>query len=125
MVNRQILLEMLNKNDIEKLVNETLDSLDGIQKAEPRPFLFTRIMARMNQKEETIWEKTASLVSKPIIAFATVVLFIAFNAFVLLSVSGNSASEVQEQVLVADSDYGLSVSSMYDINPEQNDLVQK
>jgi hypothetical protein len=107
------------------LVNETLGSLDGIQKAEPKPFMFTRIMARVNQKEETIWEKLASLVSNPAVAFATVILFIAINAFVLFNVSGDSPSEVQEPALVADSDFGLSVSSMYDINPEQNDLVQK
>jgi hypothetical protein len=116
---------MINRNDIEKLVNETLDSLNGMQKAEPRPFLFTRIMARMNQKEETIWEKIASLVSKPAVAFATVLLFLAINAIVLFSVSGGDSTPEQEPALVADSDYGLSVSSMYDINPEQNDLVQK
>ncbi len=116
---------MTNRNDIEKLVNETLGSFDGIQKAGPRPFMFTRIMARMNQKEETIWERIAFLVSKPAVAFATVILFLAINAFVLFNVSGNSPSEVQEPTLVADSDFGLSVSSMYDINPEQNDLVQK
>jgi hypothetical protein len=116
---------MTNRNDIEKLVNETLNSLDGIQKAEPRPFMVTRIMARMNQKEETIWEKLIFLISKPAVAFATVILFIAINAFVLFNVSSDSPSEAQEPTLVADSDFGLSVSSMYDINPEQNDLVQK
>jgi hypothetical protein len=117
---------MTNRNNIEKLVNETLNSFDGIQKAEPKPFMFTRIMARMNRKDETVLEKIVSMVSRPVVAFATVILFLAINAFVLFSISGNSSSEeVQESALVADSDYGLSVSSMYDINPEQNDLVQK
>jgi hypothetical protein len=117
---------MINRNDIEKLVNETIDSFDGLQKAEPKPFMFTRIMARMNRKDETILEKIVSLVSRPVVAFATVILFLAINAFVLFSISGSATpEEVQEPALVADSDYGLSVSSMYDINPEQNDLVQK
>jgi len=116
---------MNNKNDIQKLVNETLNSLEGLQKAEPRPFLFTRVMARIKRDEDTLWEKLAALIAKPAIAFATVILFLAINAFVLFQASGNNSSNTQETSLVAGNDFGLSVSSLYDINPEQNDIVQK
>ena len=116
---------MRNKADIQKLVDDTLESLEGMQKAEPRPFLFTRVMARMNKEENSAWEKLASLISRPAIAFATVILFLVINAFVIYSVSGNSMQDTQENSVMAGNDYGLSVSSLYDINPEQNDIAQK
>ena len=116
---------MSNHNDIQKLVDDTLDSLNGIQRAEPIPFLFTRVMALVNNKQNSVWEKLAYVFSKPAVAFATVILFIAINAVVLFSVAGNSPSAPQEPALMAGNDFGLSVNSIYDINPEQNDIVQK
>ncbi len=39
----------MNKQDkINKLIEEALNSVDDAQRAEPRPFLLTRIHARMN-----------------------------------------------------------------------------
>ena len=116
---------MNNNSDIQKQVHDTLDSLNGIQRAEPIPFLFTRVMARINNKQNSVWEKLSYVFSKPAVAFATVILFIAINAVVLFSVAGNSPSAPQEPALMAGNDFGLSVNSIYDINPEQNDIVQK
>ena len=116
---------MQNKADIQRLIDETLESLEGIQKAEPRPFLFTRVMARINKEENSAWEKLASLISRPAIAFATVILFLLINAFVIYRVSGSSIQDTQDNSVMAGNDFGLSVSSLYDINPEQNDIAQK
>ena len=116
---------MNNNSDIQKLVDETLNSLNGIQKAEPTPFLFTRVMARLNKEENSLWEKLAYIFSKPAVTFATVILFIAINSVVLYRVAGNSTSAPQEQAVMADNDFDLSVNSIYDINLEQNDIVQK
>ena len=116
----------MNQNsNIQKLVNETLESLDGIQRAEPKPFLFTRVMVRMNQDQDSVWEKLASLISKPAIAFASVLLFITINLFVLFRDSENATSVPQESTLIAGNEFDLSVTTFYDINPEQNDIAQK
>ena len=37
--------------DIEKRVEETLNSLDGIKRATPQPWLFSRIKARLIREE--------------------------------------------------------------------------
>jgi 1-acyl-sn-glycerol-3-phosphate acyltransferase len=114
------------EKDIQKLVDETLGSLDGLQKAAPQPYLFTRVMARMQREENTIWEKMASLISRPVVVFAMVILFLVINVAVFLQVSGSGESPVAEEpVLMAGNDYGLTVSSLYDLNPEQNDVVKK
>lgn len=107
------------------MTDEVLESLNGIQRAEPRSFLFTRVMARINREQVSIWEKLATFISRPVVAFAAVILFIFINTLVLFSFSDDASPVTQEPVLVAGNDFGLSVTSFYDINPEQNDIVQK
>lgn len=117
---------MKPEKDIQKLVEETLGSLDGLQKAEPKPFLFTRVMARLREDENNVWEKMTSFITRPAVVAAMIVLFIFINAVVILQASGNEASPLtDEPVLVAGNDYGLTVSSLYDLNEAQNDLAQK
>lgn len=112
-------------NNIHKLVNDTMESLDNIQRAESMPFLFTRVIARMNRNRDSGWEKLASLISKPTIAFASMLLFIAINAIVLFRVSENATTTPQESALMAGNEFELSVTSIYDLNLEKNDIAQK
>jgi hypothetical protein len=74
----------MNKHsDIDKKVNKTLESLEGIQKAEPIPFFFTRLKARLEREEKNIWETMGAILARPIVAFACLFLIIGVNAFVL------------------------------------------
>ena len=82
-------------------------------------------MAGINREQNNAWEKIASLLSRPVVAFATVFLFVIINAMVLFGVADDSPTAAQEPVLMADNDFDLSVTTIYDINPEQNDIVQK
>ena len=69
--------EILNKK-----IEEAMQSIDGIEKASPRPFLFTRLEARM-QNERNIWSKISSFVARPVIAFACICLVLGnkFNSY--------------------------------------------
>ena len=49
----------MNKNEnINKLIEEALNSVDDVKRAAPKPFLLTRINARMRKETESAWEKT-------------------------------------------------------------------
>jgi len=72
---------MTQKEKIQKEIEDTLQSLDGIQKAVANPYLFTRIKARMQKQEASIWERTFSFMSKPAVAFAVVLLVMAINGW--------------------------------------------
>ena len=64
---------MNQKSDIEKKVEEVLNSLDGIKRATPQPWLFSRIKARLNREEDeekTVWGNLGSFLSKPGVAIA-------------------------------------------------------
>lgn len=118
---------MNNKTGITPKTEEILNSLDGIRRATPQPFLHTRVMARLTKDATaTRWEKMASLISKPAFAIATIALFLLINIAVVFHFSAKTATSTQdESAVVSDNDYNLSVSSLYDINPEQNDIAQK
>jgi flagellar biosynthesis/type III secretory pathway M-ring protein FliF/YscJ len=73
---------MTQKEKIQGEIERTLQSFDGVKKAEANPFLFTRIKARMN-KRSTGWEGIFSFVSKPAIAIAIVAIVMAVNGWAL------------------------------------------
>lgn len=71
------------ENGASAWADQVLESLDGMQRAQANPFLFTRVMARL-EAETNGWERVAGWLSKPAFAFSAVVLFMAVNASVLL-----------------------------------------
>ena len=76
---------MSKQSDINRKVNETLESLEGIQRAEPAPFLYTRLKARMQREEKNIWEITGSFLARPAVSIASLVLILFINAFILIN----------------------------------------
>lgn len=110
-----------NKANAEEILN----SLAGIHRAEPQPYFYTRLMARWD-KQKNGWEKVAGFIAKPVFAIAAIVLFLVINLAILFNSSSNATSSSQEESsLAVENDYGLSVPSLYDINPDQSDIVQK
>ena len=80
---------MTSKENIQQEIEQTLQCLDGVKRAEANPFLFTRIKARM-AKKDSVWERTFSFISKPIIAMAIVLLVMTVNGWALLGSDSNN-----------------------------------
>jgi len=83
---------MTSKEKIQQEIEQTLQCLDGVKRAEANPFLFTRIKARMDRKAN-VWERTFSFISKPAIAVAIVVVVMAVNGWALWDKSGPGTVE--------------------------------
>lgn len=104
---------MSKQSDIGKKVKDSLESLDGIQRAEPAPWFFARVKARLEREEKNIWETTGSYITRPAFAFAGLLLILCINAFILFEKdspatdqSSNLPQPVEEYVLtVANSNY--------------------
>jgi len=110
-----------NKANAEQILN----SLDGIHRAQPKPYFYTRLMAKLD-KQKNGWEKVAGFISNPVFAIAVIALFLIINIAILFNSSSNATSSSQEESsLAVENDYGLSVPSIYDINPDQSDIAQK
>ena len=106
----------MNKQEqINKLVEGALSSVDDVQRAAAKPFLLTRIQARMNKGTETFWEKAGWVVGRPAVAFTGLCMVILINAIVIMynrpSDSINSADlTVQTQT----DEFSYTVATIYD-----------
>jgi hypothetical protein len=74
---------MNKQTDIGKMVEKALESLDGLERAEPRPFLFTRVKARLERDQRNAWETIGSFLTRPVVAIAGLCLILAMNIFIL------------------------------------------
>jgi len=110
---------MPEMNDIEKRVEETLNSLDGMRRAEANPFLYTRIQARLQQSRSGL-ERLILMAGKPAFAFLVLLIVLATNIMVMLKGTAEASAVKQEQIQFAVADeYHLDVPALYDYeNPE-------
>jgi hypothetical protein len=84
---------MTQKEKIQQEIEQTLETLNGVKRAQANPYLFTRIKARMNKKANG-WDGVFSFISKPVIAVAIVLLVMAVNGWALWgSDSGDTIGE--------------------------------
>lgn len=80
---------MTQKEKIQQEIERTLQSLDQVKRAEANPFLYTRIRARMQKQQSSIWERTFSFISRPMVALAVVFLVMVINGWSFIGTSGS------------------------------------
>ena len=99
---------------IHKKIDDVMHSMDSINRASPRPFLFTRLEARM-QNEKNIWVKLSSFVARPVVAFICICFVLIINAMVifLLNNADNSFAQEVNDLATAD-EYSQVSSTLYE-----------
>lgn len=101
----------MNNEQLNKLVDETLNSLDGIQRVTTKPYFFTRLTAKMQRRQEGTWDGALRFLSRPAIAIACVLLVVGVNTAVFtLNSTADGVAATEEQFTVAD-DYNTAVAS--------------
>ena len=111
---------MNEKEHINKLIEETLNSLDNVGRAAPAPFLLTRVNARLNRSKENTWEKMVRFVGRPAVAITGLTMLILINVTAIVFNRTDSFTPTTEQVMQPSTDeFSYAVSTIYDIeNPE-------
>ena len=106
----------MNKQDnINKLIEEALNSVDDAQRAEPRPFLLTRIHARMNKGTESVWEKVSWFITRPAVAFTGLCMIILLNVMVVMFNKTSDSTAVAEQTVQTQADeFSYTAATIYD-----------
>lgn len=64
---------------------EIINSLDGIQRAEPAPFLYTRVHARLIRNENSMVFTIFRYITKPSFVMALVMLIILINGYIMFN----------------------------------------
>ena len=98
------------------MVHETMNSLDEVERAAPAPFLLTRINARMNLQQVSVWERISLFITRPGIAMAAIALVIIIN-LLIYSFSNSTADFNNIQNMQAYSDeYSINNSpALFDL----------
>ena len=107
----------MNKmTDIQKRVDEAMDSILNIRKAEPNAFFYTRLQARISKVESNFWEKMSRIVSRPAFAFVSVSVVLILNLFVALNEPSVGPQPSISELATADD---LGANAFYDIENVQ------
>ena len=106
----------MNKNEnINKLIEEALNSVDDVKRAAPRPFLLTRIHARMNRETGSVWEKYGWFITRPAVAFTGLCMILLINAIVIMSNKSTNDVTATDQVAQNPADeFSYTVATIYD-----------
>lgn len=111
---------MNKKEQINKRIDETLASVDSISRAEAKPFLLTRINARMNREAESVWERAGWFIGRPAVAFSGLCMIILINLAVMMFNQPSNSGTVTEQVSQSPADeFSYSVATIYDTENTQ------
>ena len=102
----------MKQHEIDKRVEETLDSLDGLGRAKANPFLFTRVQARLDQSGKTVWEQLTAYSARPAVALAMLCMVILTNGVVMYWQSANE--ENPDQQLALTEEYNMTVTAFYE-----------
>jgi hypothetical protein len=108
---------MKQRSEIEKRVENTLDSLDGIQRAAPQPWLFSRVkgkLLREQEEERTIWGTAGSFLARPVVAIAGLFLILFLNVVVVYNQDRRSPVVSTEEIQPNDSESLIASSSSFD-----------
>ncbi len=94
---------------------EVLNSLEGIQKAEPMPFLYTRIQARMNRENNSTESLFFRFIARPAFALSLALFFLIVNGYVLFSTYENTSAGDDAGNLIA-AEYVQHGNNPYETN---------
>jgi hypothetical protein len=109
---------MKQKDQIEKQVEETLNSLDGLTRAKANPFLFTRVEARLRHADKNTWERITSYVARPVVVLAILTMVILSNAVVMYWQLPSDEIIPEQQLALIEEYNATTTSFLEDETPE-------
>jgi hypothetical protein len=100
--------------DMEQKLETVLNSLDGIQRAKPTPYFYTRLRAKMARGERG-WS-VAGLISRPAYALAMVCTVILINVWIVMSDKEEDpvAAFPKTAVQQLPDEYNVAVATFYE-----------
>jgi hypothetical protein len=108
----------MKKNNIEDQINRAMMSLDHIRRAEPAPFLLTRIQAAMQNPAPVInrWTLIAGFISRPVVAFSGLLLLILLNVGIIVQHKKYLPLSASDSINTDNRDeYAIQIPGIYEI----------
>jgi hypothetical protein len=109
---------MKKEQPSQQHIDAILQSLDGMQRAEPQPFFYTRLQAKLENRpaERSTW----GWIGKPVFSFATLLLLLVLNITAINSYLKTKTAVTQTSTDIERfaKEYNLDGSSAYTDKPE-------
>ena len=107
---------MNKKEQINQSVDEAINSVENAKRASPMPFLLTRINAKLDKTNESVWEKAGWFIGRPAFAIPGLVMLIFINLMVIVfSGQDTFTSPTEQSAQAAADEFSYSVAAIYDI----------
>ncbi len=106
---------MKEKSSINNKIDAAINSVESIQQAQPSPFFYTRLIAKISNNKVTFWEKISALLLQPAIAFAAVCLIVIINVSVLFYSNNKNVSPANQTETASSDEYNDMAISFYDL----------
>lgn len=101
----------------EQKISTILNSLEGIERATPRPFFYTRLRARIDNATDMA-ERVLRIISRPAVGIAAVLLIIVINALAIYlgaPVSNNEGASATSTEFASVDEYSQVNLTFFDI----------
>jgi hypothetical protein len=97
---------MKQENEYNSRAASALNSWDGAVRAAAPAQLYAKTMARLERRRNSGWNNIAAFFARPAVAFATILLVLALNAWIVYYFSGNN-DNTEQTVATLISEYDL------------------
>jgi hypothetical protein len=110
---------MEHTDHINKLIGDALSSLDDAARATPKPYLFTRMLGRMQNSGDDNWDRVLKFINRPAVALALLCLVIVINILAFRFGNQNNNANIQDEQYVSADDFSSTVTALnYNENVE-------
>ncbi len=108
----------MDQHKLAKLIDETIDSMDAVERATPAPFLLTRLHAALRREEISYWERMTVFLCRPGVALGAVLLVLMLN-FVMYTYSNRNQNNFQTTGTGADEYSMINPAALFEIENTQ------
>lgn len=106
----------MNDNEyINKMTGEALQSVDDAKRAAPKPYLLTRINARLSNRTETAWERAGRFIARPAVVIAGLCMIIGINVSIIVLNNAPASSNAIAEPQATPDEFSTNIATLYDI----------
>jgi hypothetical protein len=98
---------MQQYKEIERKAEDALNSLEGLTKASPGPYFYTRLEARISRGSKNVWDQLVFMLNRPVVAIGLALFVIAVNTTVVMQKNESSTLAEQTELTVSE-EYNLA-----------------
>lgn len=95
--------------NLDDKIEKALGAFEGIERAEPNPFFYARLKARMENAQEVLPPRIR-WVMKPSVVFSSLAVIIVLNVVSVVNYSRHNQKQEKQSIEKFASEYGLSES---------------